>query len=306
MIGEAVMELTFSRDVARAREMGAPVLALESTLITHGLPHPENASAGCHLEHVAREAGVIPATIAMLGGHPHIGLTVEQLNFLAALPAPRKCSLRDLAIAMARRESGGTTVAATMHLAHLAGIRVFSTGGIGGVHRGHPWDISADLTALGSIPITVVCAGAKAILDLPLTLEVLETQGVTIVGYQTDQFPAFYCRSSGLPVDVRCDSVTEVVKIIRARDDAHLRQAILVVTPVPEADAMPEADAEAAINQALAEAEQAGVTGKNVTPFLLAKVSVLTKARSMKANLALLENNVRLGAALATELNRHA
>lgn len=300
-----MMELVFSREAARAREIGAPILALESTLITHGLPRPDNAIAGRRLEAVAREAGVTPATIALLGGNAQIGLTDELLDFLAGLESARKCSLRDLPVAMARRESGGTTVAATMQLAHAAGIKVFSTGGIGGVHRGHPFDVSADLTALGTIPITVVCAGAKAILDLPLTLEVLETQGVTVVGYQTGEFPAFYSRTSGLPVDVRCDTPAEIAAIVRARDAAGLRSAILVVNPVPEADAMPADVAGRAIDQALAEADAQGVSGKAVTPFLLAKVSALTEARSMKANLALLENNVRLGAAIAVELNRH-
>lgn len=300
-----MMELVFSREAARAREIGAPILALESTLITHGLPRPDNALAGRRLEAVAREAGVTPATIALLGGNAQIGLTDELLDFLAGLESARKCSLRDLPVAMARRESGGTTVAATMQLAHAAGIKVFSTGGIGGVHRGHPFDVSADLTALGTIPITVVCAGAKAILDLPLTLEVLETQGVTVVGYQTGEFPAFYSRTSGLPVDVRCDTPAEIAAIVRARDAAGLRSAILVVNPVPEADAMPADVAGRAIDQALAEADAQGVSGKAVTPFLLAKVSALTEARSMKANLALLENNVHLGAAIAVELNRH-
>lgn len=298
------MELHASSEVAAARASGQPLLALESTLITHGLPYPENAQAGIRLEAVAREEGVTPATIALLEGQARIGLANEELTALAALKGARKCSLRDLPVAVARGESGGTTVAATMHLAHAAGIPVFSTGGIGGVHRGHPFDVSADLTALGSIPVTVVCAGAKAILDLPLTLEVLETQGVTVVGYRTDEFPAFYYRDSGLPVDVRCDSADEIARIIRARDEAKLRSAILVVNPVPEAEALPRDEAEAAIQQALAEAERAGIAGKAVTPFLLAKVSALTEAKSMKANLALLENNVRLGAAIARAFMR--
>lgn len=298
-----MMEFVFSREAARAREIGAPILALESTLITHGLPRPENSRAALRLEAVAREAGVTPATIALLGGNPQIGLSEPLLDFLAGLESARKCSLRDLPVAMARRESGGTTVATTMKLAHAAGIKVFSTGGIGGVHRGHPFDISADLTALGTIPVTVVCAGAKAILDLPLTLEVLETQGVTVVGYQTDEFPAFYYRTSGLPVDIQCDSPAEIAAIVRARDEAELRSAILVVNPVPEADAMPAGEAERAIQQALADAAAQGISGKAVTPFLLARVSALTEAKSMKANLALLENNVRLGAAIAKELN---
>ena len=288
-----------------ARHTGKPILALESTLITHGLPRPENARVGLHLEEIARSAGAAPATIALVDGVPNIGLAAEKLNALAALTSARKCSLRDLPVAMARRESGGTTVASTMHLAHAARIEVFSTGGIGGVHRGHPFDVSADLTALGSIPITVVCAGAKSILDLPLTLEVLETQGVTVIGYQTDAFPAFYTRDSGLPVDARCETPAEIAAMTRKRDESNLRAAMLVVNPVPEEFALPADEAETAIQQALSEAEAKGIKGKEVTPFLLAKVSALTEAKSMRANLALLENNVRLGAAIARELSTH-
>lgn len=298
------MNLEFSPDVAVARNTGKPILALESTLITHGLPRPENARVGLQLEQVCRDAGAAPATIALLDGVPQIGLSREKLEGLAALTSARKCSFRDLPVAMAKKESGGTTVASTMHLAHAARIAVFSTGGIGGVHRGHPFDVSADLTALGSIPMTVVCAGAKSILDLPLTLEVLETQGVTVVGYQTGEFPAFYTRTSGLPVDVRCDSPADIAAIIRARDEAKLRSAILVVNPVPAEYALPAGEAEEAIARALAEADAKNIKGKDVTPFLLARVSALTDAKSMKANLALLENNVRLGADIASELSK--
>jgi pseudouridine-5'-phosphate glycosidase len=301
------MKLRIRQDIQAALRDRHSVVALESTLITHGLPHPENARVGYWLEAEAAAAGAVPATIALWKGQAVVGLGDGELDELASLPSPRKCSLRDLPIAMARGETGGTTVAATMYLARAAGISVFATGGIGGVHRGHPFDVSADLTALGSIPMTVVCAGAKAILDLPLTLEVLETQGVTIVGYRTSEFPAFYGRRSGLPVDVSCDTPDEIAAIIRQRDEAGLRQAILVVNPVPEADALPDDEAEAAIRQALAEAEAAGVSGKAVTPFLLARVSALTETRSMKANLSLLQNNVRLAAAIAHagSLNRH-
>jgi len=293
------MKFEYSEEVRDALSAGKPVLALESTLITHGLPKPENARVGRQLEQTARDGGVVPATMALLNGRLHAGISVAQLELLAALPSPRKCSIRDLPVAAARGESGGTTVAATMQLAHAAGIRVFSTGGIGGVHRGQPFDVSADLTALGAIPMTVVCAGAKSILDVPLTLEVLETKGVTVVGYCTDEFPLFYCRTSGLPVDVRCDTPEEIAAIIQQRDEMKLSQAILVVNPVPEADAIPADEAEQATRQALADAESAGIHGKDVTPFLLARVSALTSARSMKANLALLDNNVRLGAAIA-------
>ena len=296
------MKLYPQQEILTALEQHKPVLALESTLITHGLPKPENARVGRLLEQEARDAGVIPATMAMLDGRPCVGLDEQQMNRLASMDGIRKCSLRDLPIAMARGECGGTTVAATMYLAHQAGIGVFATGGIGGVHRGHPFDVSADMTALGSIPVTVVCAGAKSILDLPLTLEVLETNGVTVVGYKTSEFPSFYSRTSGLPVDVRCDTPEELARIIRCRDEAGLRQAILVVNPVPEEDELPAGEAENAIHTALDEAEKAGVSGKNVTPYLLARVSELTESRSRNANLSLLRNNVRLGAEIAKAL----
>lgn len=296
------MKYYIDPDVEAALNEGKPVVALESTLITHGLPRPENARVGRLLEQVAREAGVVPATIALVKGRVCVGLTSEQLDELAARTDVRKCSMRDLPIAMARGENGGTTVASTMFIARMAGIQVFATGGIGGVHRGHPFDVSNDLHALGTIPVTVVCAGAKSILDLPLTLEMLETQGVPVLGYQTDTFPAFYTRSSGLPVDVRCESAAELAAIIRHRTNLEMPQGILVANPVPEADALPGDVAEAAITQALAEAEKKGVSGKAVTPFLLARVSELTEARSKSANLALLANNVRLGAAIARAL----
>ncbi|HMP88564.1 MAG TPA: pseudouridine-5'-phosphate glycosidase [Kiritimatiellia bacterium] len=289
-------------EVQKALASRKPVVALESTVITHGLPRPENARVGRELEQVARDHGAVPATIAFMDGNSCIGLDDSALDRLAAMENAVKCSLRDIPVVMAKKLCGGVTVAATMHLAHKAGIQVFATGGVGGVHRGQPFDISADISALGHIPITVVCAGAKSILDVPLTLEALETRGVTVIGYQTDEFPIFYSRESGLPVDVRCDDPDEVAAIIKARDTAGLPSAILVVNPVPAADAMPAVEAEFAIKQALSEAESAGVSGKNVTPFLLAKVSELTGERSKSANLALLRNNVRLGAEIAKAL----
>jgi len=299
------MNLSIMAEVRTALKNHNPVVALESTLITHGLPKPENARVGKWLEKICRENEAVPATIAILDGMPHVGIDDSALQRLADMSSPRKCSLRDLPIAMARGECGGTTVAATMFLAHQAGIRVFATGGIGGVHRGHPFDVSNDLTALGSIPMVVVCAGAKAILDLPLTLEVLETNGVTVVGFQTDELPAFYYRKTGYPVDIRCDRAEEIADIAKSRDAAGLKQAILVVNPIPIEDAMDADEAEKAINTALNEAETAGISGKKVTPFLLEKVSALTDARSMKANLSLLANNVRLSAAIARSLSSH-
>jgi pseudouridine-5'-phosphate glycosidase len=279
------------------------VVALESTLITHGLPRPKNLEVARALEAAVREGGAIPATIAILGGHITVSLTDEQLGYLAGAEDVRKCSRRDLPIVVGRGEDGATTVAGTMMAAHMAGIRVFATGGIGGVHRGHPFDVSADLLELGRTPVTVVCAGAKAILDLPLTLEVLETQGVPVIGYGTDEFPAFYSRSSGLPVDVRCDTPEEVAAIAQARDALKLPGSILVAVPIPTEDELPSSEAEDAIERALAEAEAQAITGKAVTPFLLARVSELTGETSLRANVALLLNNARVAAAIAVAIS---
>ena len=279
------------------------MVALESTLITHGLPRPKNLEVARALESAVREGGAVPATIAILGGQITVGLTDEQLVYLAGAQDVRKCSRRDLPIVVGRREDGATTVAGTMMAAHMAGIRVFATGGIGGVHRGHPSDVSADLLELGRTPVTVVCAGAKAILDLPLTLEVLETQGVPVIGYGTDEFPAFYSRSSGLPVDVCCDTPEEIAAIAQARDALELPGGILVAVPIPTEDELPSSEAETAIGRALVEAEAQGITGKAVTPFLLARVSELTGETSLRANVALLLNNARVAAAIAVAIS---
>lgn len=275
------------------------MVALESTLITHGFPAPDNIKIARAIEDAVRAQGAIPATIAILNGQITVGLAPAQLEFLALAPNVRKCSRRDLPLALARSETGATTVAGTMIIAHWAGIEVFATGGIGGVHRGHPFDESADLMELSLTPITVVCAGAKAILDLPLTVEVLETRGVPVVGYQTDELPAFYSRHSGLPVDVRVDTPEEVVSIIAARRALGLRGGTLVTVPVPAADEWPAAEAQAVIMQALAQAERDGIAGKEVTPYLLQKVNLLSGERSKKANMALLLNNARVGAQIA-------
>ncbi len=293
------MNFHFSSEARDALARKRPVVALESTLITHGLPQPVNLETARRLEAVVREEGAAPATIALLCGEVHIGLNPSELEELASARDVRKCSRRDLPIAIARGENGATTVAATMLLAHRAGIRVFATGGIGGVHRGHPFDISADLEELGRTPVTVVCAGAKAILDLPLTLEALETRGVCVVGYGTDAFPAFYSRTSGLPVDVRCDRPEEVAALMKARDGLGLDAGLLVCAPIPGEHEVPAAQIEGAIAEALADADAAGVRGKDATPFLLARVSALTERRSQVANLALLENNARIAAAIA-------
>lgn len=280
------------------------MVALESTLITHGLPRPKNLEVARAMEAVIREGGGVPATIAILGGQITVGLTYEQLDYLAGAENVRKCSRRDLPIAVGHGEDGATTVSGTMMAAHMAGIRVFATGGIGGVHQGHPFDVSADLLELGRTPVTVVCAGAKAILDLPLTLEVLETQGVPVIGYGSDEFPAFYSRSSGLPVDVRCDTPGEVAAIVRARDALELPGGSLVAVPIPLEDELPASEAEQAIQRALAEAEAQGIAGKAVTPFLLARVAELTGEASLRANVALLLNNARVASAIAVALSR--
>ena len=288
--------------VARALAGGKPVVALESALITHGLPAPLNLQVARRMEEVIREQGAVPATIAVLDGVACVGLTPPELERLAQEPAPAKVSLRDLAAVLARGRTGGTTVAATLHLAHQAGIRVFATGGIGGVHRGHPEDISADLPALAAIPLVVVCAGAKAILDLPRTLETLETLGVPVVGYRTAAFPAFTSRSSGLPVPIRADTPEEIAAIIQAQEALGLRGAVLVCVPIPEEAELPWEEAQVEIEAAVAEAEQRGIGGKELTPFLLARLAERTGGRSREANEVLLVNNARTAARIAQAL----
>jgi pseudouridine-5'-phosphate glycosidase len=297
-------ELVFRPEVRAALAEGRPVVALESTLITHGLAYPTNLEVAQAMEAAIREEGAVPATIAILGGQITVGLADDELEYLSTRPrqAVRKCSRRDLPIAVGRSEDAATTVAGTMVVAHKAGIEVFATGGIGGVHRGHPFDVSADLVELGRTPVTVVCSGAKAILDLPLTLEVLETQGVPVVGYGTDTLPAFYSRSSGLPVDVRVEGPEEVAAIVRARRALGLTHATLVTVPVPAEEALPPEEAEAAIEEAIRQADAAGIAGKALTPFVLARVVELTAGRSQRANVALLVNNARVAARIARAL----
>lgn len=294
--------LQYHPEVLDALKNHRPIVALESTLITHGLPYPVNLEVASGMEKAVRDVGVVPATIAVLKGRITVGLTQDQLSYLARARDVRKCSRRDFPIALARQCDGATTVAGTMIVARMAGIQVFATGGIGGVHRGHPFDVSADLMELARTPVAVVCAGAKAILDLPLTLEVLETHGVPVIGYQCANFPAFYTRDSGLPLDIRCDTCEEVADIIRARETLGFQTGTLVATPIPEKDELPAPVAEKAIAQALKEAEARGVRGKEVTPFLLARVSELTHEESRTANVALLENNARVAARIAQAL----
>jgi pseudouridine-5'-phosphate glycosidase len=300
-----VSVLRIAPKIVQALADGAPVVALESALVTHGFAPPANLEIARQMEAAVREEGALPATVAVLEGQARVGLSGEELTRLAAL-APgqmaRKISLRDLAPALAQGASGGATVAATMHLAHQAGIRVFATGGIGGVHRDHPEDVSADLIALASIPIVVVCAGAKAILDLPRTLQVLETHGVPVIGYGTEEFPAFYSRRSGLGVDARIEKPEEAARMEQARTELDLPAALLVCVPVPEGDELPVAEAEASIAQAVEEAEAAGISGKHLTPFLLKRMVELTGGRAQRANEALLVNNARVAARIARVL----
>ena len=291
-------------EVAHARAANAPIVALETTVVTHGLPKPDNLNLAHDMEAQVRARGATPATIGVLNGQIHIGMTPQQLAQLADAHPLRKISRRDFAIAIARQESGGTTVAGTMIAAHAAGIRVFATGGIGGVHRGAPFDISTDLQELSRTPVIVVCAGAKSILDLPATLEVLETLGVPVVGYQTDEFPAFYARSSGLPLTMRADTPQEVAAIAKAHWNLGLGSAILVTVPPPAETALPAGEMAAAVDQALADAQEQGIRGQAVTPFLLARVSELTGRASLRANLDLLLNNARVAAEIAAAYAR--
>ncbi len=296
------IKLEMSSPVRAALEQHRPIVALESTLITHGLPRPVNLEVARQLEAVVRDNGAVPATIAILDGQIHAGLEPHELERLANLDDVRKVSRRDLPIVTALGRNGATTVAATMWVAAQAGIKVFATGGIGGVHRGQPFDVSADLPELAQTPVVVVCAGAKAILDLPLTLEWLETHGVPVLGFGTDTFPAFYSRSSGLPVDARCDTAGQAAAVIRAKFELGLEGGILIGVPVPEEYAVANEDIEPAIQQALKMADAEHIRGKAMTPFLLKHVSELTEGESQKANIALLENNARAAAQIAKAL----
>ena len=290
-------------EVATAIEMGQAVVALESAVITHGLPQPQNLELAQAVEQVIRSQGATPATTAILDGRICVGLTSEELKILASGQQPiRKISKRDFGIALARKEKGGTTVAGTLVVARRVGIRVFATGGIGGVHRDAPTDISADLPELGRSPVIVVCAGAKAILDLPATTEYLETMGVPIIGYQTDELPAFYSIHSGLPVTVRAESPAEIAAIALAQWELGIQTAVLVVVPPPPEFALAHQDIDQIINLALYEASQKNIRGSAVTPFLLARVSDLSGGSSLQANLALLKNNARVAAQIAVAM----
>lgn len=297
--------LWVSPEVHKAIQSNRPVVALESTIISHGMPYPQNVETALLVEKTVRENGAIPATIAILQGKLCVGIMPEQIEYLGQKGlAVTKASRRDLPVLLSRGEDGATTVATTMIAAAMAGIRIFATGGIGGVHRGAEttMDISADLEELGRTNVSVICAGAKSILDLGLTLEYLETKGVPVIGYQTQELPAFYCRKSGFGVDYRLDKSEEIAAAIHAKEQCGLEGGILITNPIPEAYAMPEDAMTACIDQAIQAANDQGIKGKNITPFLLDKIKTLTGGKSLEANIKLVLNNARLGAEIARAL----
>jgi pseudouridine-5'-phosphate glycosidase len=286
-------------EVAAALASGRPVVALESTVITHGLPEPVNLELARRMESEVRSAGAVPATVAVIDGRICLGVTTDELERLALSRSLMKISRRDLGTAVAQHGTGGTTVAATMIAAHAGGVQVFATGGIGGVHRGLSGDISADLPELARTPVVVVCAGAKAILDLPRTLEWLETAGVPVLGWGTDEFPAFFTRSSGLPVSARVKNAAETAALVRTQWGMGLRSGVLVCVPCPEEVAVPAEKVELVLRTALQQAESEGVHGKQVTPYLLSRLADLSGGGTLRANLALLRNNARVAAEIA-------
>ena len=297
--------LWVSDEVQQALADNKPVVALESTIISHGMPYPQNVETALLVEKTVRESGAVPATVAIIGGKISVGITADQIEYLGKKGLQvTKASRRDLPVLLARGEDGATTVATTMIGAALAGIKVFATGGIGGVHRGAEttMDISADLEELAQTNVTVVCAGAKSILDLGLTLEYLETKGVTVIGYGTEELPAFYCRKSGFKVDYRMDTAREIAASIHVKEACGLNGGLLVTNPIPEEYAMDEAEMTDQIDKAVSMANELGIKGKEITPFLLDKIKTLTGGRSLEANIKLVLNNARLGSAIAVEL----
>ena len=296
------MKVILSREVSAALAAKKPVVALESTIIAHGMAYPANVETALAVEQVVRDHGAVPATIAIIGGKLKAGLSREEIErFGQEGPGIMKVSVRDLPFVVGRGLDGATTVAATMRIAAMAGIPVFATGGMGGVHRGasETFDVSADLTEMTRSNVALVTAGAKAILDLPLTLERLETDGVPVVGYRTGEFPAFYSRSSGLKVPMRAETPEEVAAIMRSKWELGLEGAVVVANPIPEADEIPTSEIEPVITAALAEADRLGIRGKDVTPFLLAEIVKATKGRSLQANIALVKNNAKVASEIA-------
>ena len=296
--------MMFSPEVAQARRTGQAIVALESTIITHGMPYPQNVETARIVETDIRAAGAVPATIAVLDGVLHVGLTEAQLDALGQAQNVAKLSRADMAVCIARGGTGATTVAATMIAAHLAGIAVFATGGIGGVHRGaeNSFDISADLTELARTPVTVVAAGAKAILDIPKTLEFLETQGVPVIAYGQDEFPAFWSRRSGLPAPLRLDNAADIARAMQIRESMGLSGGHLIANPIPASDEIPRDVIMPVVERALEEAVHKRIAAKQVTPFLLQRIFELTEGASLTANIALVRNNARLAAEIARAL----
>lgn len=297
--------LSISQEVQEALKLGKPVVALESTIISHGMPYPQNVETALRVEQAIRENGAVPATIAIIGGKLKAGCTKEEIEYLGKKGQQvAKASRRDLPVLIAKKADGATTVTTTMMIAAMAGIRVFATGGIGGVHRGatSTMDISADLEELAQTQVMVICAGAKSILDLGLTLEYLETKGVPVIGYQTEELPAFYTRHSGFSVDYRVDTPQELADIFNTKIQLGLKGGMLVTNPIPEEYSMPAEVINKAIDDAISEAERLGIHGKKVTPFLLAKVKELTGGDSLQSNIQLVLNNARLAAQTATAL----
>ncbi len=292
-------DMFISPEVEAAIQSRRPIVALESTLITHGFAYPANVQVAAQIERMVREAGAVPATIAVLGGRIVVGLSSDQIQYLATVPNARKCSVRDLGIVIGLGLNGSTTVAATMCIAERVGIQVFATGGIGGVHRGHPFDVSADLTELGRTAVTVICAGPKALLDLPLTFEHLETLGVPVIGYQTDEIPAFYTRSSGIRADASVSGPDELAAIVKARRSLRLPGGELVCVPVPKEAELSREAAEKAIRAAQQMADDLGIRGAATTPFLLDEIAKRTQGASVRANMALLINNAHVAAQIA-------
>jgi len=297
------MQLDLSDEVAAALEKSIPVVALESTVIAHGLPYPQNIETALKLEQIVRDAGCTPATIAVFDGEFCVGLSRDQIERLATDNTIRKISRRDLAVAAAQRLNCATTVATTAFVANRAGIKIFATGGIGGVHRGFSADVSADLVELARTPIVVVCSGPKIVLDLPATREWLETYGITVLGWQCDEMPAFYSRSSALQVDERVESADDVARIVAARDELELGNTILVTVPVPKEFELDRAELENIIDESLETAEKNSIRGKEITPFLLAEMSRRSDGRTLASNIALLENNARVAAEIAVAMS---
>ncbi len=296
--------LDVNPEVVKALEEGRPVVALESTIIAHGMPYPKNVETALAVEEVIRANGAVPATIGILSGRIKIGLTKEEIEYMAHAENVLKVSRRDLPLAISKKMDGATTVAGTMIAAHMAGIKLFVTGGIGGVHRGagESFDISADLEELKMTDVTVVCAGAKAILDIPATMEYLETAGVPVIAYETDEIPAFYSRKSGVSAICRLDSPEEIGALISMKEELGLKGGVLVTCPIPEKDEIPAEEINVVIDKAIEEAEEKGIKGKESTPFLLSKVKDLTEGRSLEANIKLVLNNAEIGARIACNI----